>query len=91
MLNQQGVLSDLRRYYEEDAGPSEEPAAVIDGAATKAQHSEELRRLKKECNRIAWAAKLLTPRLRHEMMLYMKVTGCTLACLWDSSEPQAQR
>ena len=67
-LNQQGFLS-----YE-DAGPLEEPAAVIDGAAAKAHYSEKLRRLKKVCNRIALAAKLLTPWLRHEMMLYMKVT-----------------
>ena len=52
----------------------EEPAATIDGAAAKAHYSEELRRLKKGCNRIALAAKLLTPWLRHEMMLYMKVT-----------------
>ena len=73
-LNQQGFLSYLRRYYEEDAGPLEKPAAVIDGAAADAQYTEELRRLKKGCNRIALAAKLLTPWLRHEMMLYMKVT-----------------
>ena len=46
----------------------------MDGAAAKAQYSEELRRLKKVCNRIALAAKLLTPWLRHEMMLYMEVT-----------------
>ena len=72
-LNQQG-LSYLRRYYEEDTGPLEEPAAVIGGAAAKAQYSEELPRLKKGCNRIALAAKLLTQWLRHEMMLYMKVT-----------------
>ena len=47
---------------------------VGDLAAAKAQYSEELRRLKKGCNRIALAAKLLTRWLRHEMMLYMKVT-----------------
>ena len=41
---QQGFLSYLRRYYEEDAGQLEEPAAVIDGAAAKAHYSEELRR-----------------------------------------------
>ena len=64
----------LNRFYEEDAGPLEEPAATIDGAAAKAQYSEELRRLKKGYNRIALAAKLLMPWLRHEMMLYMKVT-----------------
>ena len=45
-LNQQGFLSYLRRFYEEDAGPLEEPVATIDGAAAKAQHSEEWRRLK---------------------------------------------
>ena len=74
-------LSYLRRYYEEDAGPLEEPAATIDGAAAKAHYSEELRRLKKGCNRIALAAKLLTPSLRHEMLLYMKVTDAHwLAC-----------
>ena len=73
-LNQQGFLSYLHRYYEEDADPLEEPAATIDGAAAKAHYSEELRRFKKGCNRIALAAKLLTPWLRHEMMLYMKVT-----------------
>ena len=55
-LNQQGFLSYLRRYYEEDAGPLEEPAAMIDGAAAKAQYSEELRRLMKGCNRIALVA-----------------------------------
>ena len=36
-LNQQGFLSYLQRYYEEDAGQLEEPAAVMDGAAAKAQ------------------------------------------------------
>ena len=73
-MNQQGFLSYFRRCYEEDAGPLEEPVATIDGAAAKAHYSEELRRLNKGCNRIALAAKLLTPWLRHEMMLYMKVT-----------------
>ena len=73
-LNQQGFLSYLRRCYEEDAGPLEEPAAAIDGA--KAQYTQELRRLKKVCNRIVRVAKLLTLWHRHEMMLYMKVT-CT--------------
>ena len=84
-LNQQGFLYYLRRYYEEDAGPLEEPAAVIDGAATKAQYTEELRRLKKGCNRIALAAKLLTPWLRHEMMLYMEVTDAHWLALGTSA------
>ena len=44
-LNQQGFWSYLRRCYEEDAGPLEEPVAAIDGAAAKAHYSEELRRL----------------------------------------------
>ena len=52
----------------------ERPAATIDGAVAKAHYPEELRRLKKGSNRIAVAAKLLTPWLRHEMFLYMKVT-----------------
>ena len=73
-LIKQGLLSYLRHYYEEDAGPLEEPAATIDGAAAKSQYAEELRRLQKGCNRSASAAKLPTPWLRHEMMLYMKVT-----------------
>ena len=73
-LNQQGFLSYLRRYYEEDAGPLEEPVATIVSAAAKAHYSEELRRLKQGCNRIALAAKLLTPWLRQGMMLYMKGT-----------------
>ena len=67
-LNQQGFLSYLRRYCEEDAGALEEPAAAIDGADAKAQNTEDLRRLKKVYNRIALAAKLSTPWLRHEMM-----------------------
>ena len=68
------ILVYFHRYNAQDTGPLEEPAAVIDGTAAKAQYSEELRRLKKGCNRIALAAKLLTPWLRHVMMLYMKVT-----------------
>ena len=47
---------------------------MIDRAAAMAHYYEELRRLRKGCNRIALAAKLLTPWLRHEMLLYMKVT-----------------
>ena len=38
-LNQEGFLSYLRRFYEEDAGPFEEPGAVIDGAVAGAQHT----------------------------------------------------
>ena len=72
-FNQQGLLSYFRRFYEEDADPSEEPDAVIDGAAAEAQYTEELRRLKRGCICIALAAKLLTLWLRNEMMLYMKV------------------
>ena len=71
-LNQQGFLSYLRRYCEEDAGPLEEPTAAIDGAVAKAQNTEELRRLKKVYNRTALAAKLSTPWLRHEMVLYIR-------------------
>ena len=54
ILNQQGFLSYLRRYDEEDAGPLEESAAAIDGAVAEAQNTEELRRLKKGCSRSAW-------------------------------------
>ena len=70
----------------------EEPAATIDGAAVKAHYSKELRRLKKGRNRISLAAKLLTPWLRNEMMLYIKVTDAhwlsfgTLASLKLSGE-----
>ena len=48
--------------------------SAIGAQPPKAHYSEELRRLKKGCNRIDLAAKLLTPWRRHEMMLYMKVT-----------------